>query len=136
MSLFVCTGNTCRSPMAAALARARGVDAASAGLYAVSGAAAAPQAVRAAAEMGGSLKEHRARPVTEELMASASAVYAMTDGQAEELLRRFPRWEGKIRALTPPVPDPFGGDDALYRRCAQRIWTALQNAGILGPSPR
>lgn len=131
MILFVCTGNTCRSPMAAALARARGVDAASAGLYAASGAAATPQAVRAAAEMGGSLAGHRAQPVTEELMETASAVYAMTESQKEELLRRFPGSAGKIRTLTPPVPDPFGGDDALYLWCAQRILKALQNAGIL-----
>ena len=55
MILFVCTGNTCRSPLAAALARAYGVDAQSAGLSADPGDVATPEAVRASQRHGADL---------------------------------------------------------------------------------
>ena len=131
MILFVCTGNTCRSPMAAAIARAAGVDAGSAGLYALPGDCATPQAVRAAALYGGDLTGHRARPVTAGLMAEAEAVYAMTAAHAAELARRFPSCQRKIRVLSPAIPDPFGGSDAVYAQCAGAIHRSLANAGLL-----
>ena len=130
MILFVCTGNTCRSPMAAALAKIRGVGADSAGLIVVPGSPAAVPAMRAIARRGGDLSGHRAKPVTAELIESAENVYAMTKGQASRLRSLFPEsWE-KIEALHPEVPDPYGGDETEYELCAEKILVGLKNAGI------
>ena len=127
MLLFVCTGNTCRSPMAAALAETMGRKALSAGLYALPGAPATPQAVRAAARRGADLTGHRARMVTEEMMAAADRVLAMTEDHARALMDRFPRYAGKVSVLFPAIPDPYGGDDGVYEACARAIAEALKN---------
>ena len=80
MILFVCTGNTCRSPMAAAMARKMGLQAESAGLSAFPGMPATPQALRAAQRHGGDLAGHRARMVDAEMVKRADAVIAFWDG--------------------------------------------------------
>ncbi len=131
MILFVCTGNTCRSPLAAALAKARGVSADSAGLVVAMGSPAAAYAVRSAARRGADLSGHRAKPVTAALIDGAECVYTMTKGQAFRLRSLFPEHWEKIRALRPEVPDPYGGEEEDYELCAERILTALKNAGIL-----
>ena len=66
--LFVCSGNTCRSPLAAALACVHGVDARSAGLNADPGDPAAPEAVRVAKRYGADLSAHEARNVQAKLI--------------------------------------------------------------------
>ena len=130
MLLFVCTGNTCRSPMAAALARRMGLDAQSAGLAAQPGAPATPQAQRAVLPLGTELSTHRAQRVTPALMAGAERVYAMTEAHAEALRAHYPAFADKIFVLRPPIPDPYGGDDQVYARCAQMILQALANEGL------
>jgi len=85
--LFVCTGNTCRSPMAEAIARAHleraglghRVLVASAGVTASHGAPATPEATRAAEAVGASLTTHRSQPLTPELLDRADVVYTMTE---------------------------------------------------------
>ena len=131
MILFVCTGNTCRSPMAMALCRLHGVDALSAGLSAFPGDVAAPPAQRVIRALGGDLSSHRAQTVSEELMAQAEKIFPMTQSHALMLSRLFPAHAHKIQLLSPQIPDPFGGDDALYRHCAHQLLLALQNAGML-----
>ena len=126
MTLFVCTGNTCRSPMAAALWRAMGHEAASAGLVAQEGAPASPLAVRTMKERGLDISAHRAVRVTEELLRGASRVFTMTERQAMELEWRYPRCADRIRALPEDIPDPFGGDAEDYRICAERLARALE----------
>ena len=125
MLLFVCTGNTCRSPLAAAMARQRGISAESAGLYALPGAPATPQAVRTARRHGMDLTAHRAQPVTEALLARASRVLTMTPEHADALRERFPSFAGKIASLSPAIPDPYGGDDGDYEICFQELEAAL-----------
>ena len=126
MILFVCTGNTCRSPLAAAMARALGQDAESAGLAARYGAPASQGALRAAARRGLSLSAHRARPVTQALMQKAETVFAMTDAHAHALKNAFPAERNKIRVLSPAISDPFGGGDDVYERCAAELEDALR----------
>ena len=130
MILFVCTGNTCRSPLAAALARAHGVDAQSAGLSADPGDPAAPEAVRAAQRHGADLSAHRARNVQNYLMREASRIYAMTRGHAQTLRMRFPECAERIFVLNPSISDPEGGDDGVYEACVQKLLAAMRNAGI------
>lgn len=130
MILFVCTGNTCRSPLAAALARAHGVDAQSAGLSADPGDPAAPEAVRAARRHGADLSAHRARNVQSYLIGEASRVYAMTPDHARTLRMKFPEYAERVFVLTPSISDPEGGDDGVYEACAQKLLIAMRNAGI------
>jgi protein-tyrosine-phosphatase len=77
--LFVCTGNTCRSPFAEAVARREGQrDVESAGLGAYAGDQPPEDAVVVARELGYDLSSHRARRVTEEMLERADVVVGMT----------------------------------------------------------
>ena len=127
--LFVCTGNTCRSPMAEclfnALAReqgAPGVCAVSAGLCAPDGAPASEGALFAMRRRGLSLDEHRARTVTRELLEGADLAMCMGQSHLIALRARFPGLTTPIFAFDdPPVSDPYGGDAAAYERAARDI---------------
>lgn len=136
--LFVCTGNTCRSPLAERLCKrlladrlgcqpselaSHGFVLQSAGVMAYPGDEASPPAVDVAAEMGAELADHRSRPVTPELLAGATDVIAMTAGHLGLLLHRFggvgPSPE--LLAESGDVPDPIGGSLDEYRACARSI---------------
>lgn len=127
--LFVCTGNTCRSPMAEAFFRKaaaeRGVGerfcARSCGLAASAGAPASVHAAEAAAELGADLSEHRSRMATPELLAGADAIYCMSPAHRAAIVSALPQLSGRVFVLDPPVPDPFGGDLAAYRATARAL---------------
>lgn len=126
MILFICTGNTCRSPMAAAFAEKMGLPAQSAGLSPYPGAPATKEACLAAQRRGCDLSGHRARAVTPDMLHEAEKIYAMTESHARILRMLSPENAGKIFVLSPPVPDPFGGSDADYEICAQKIQQGLR----------
>ena len=129
--LFVCTGNTCRSPMAAAVfndmaartGRAGELCAESAGLFAHDGDPITPAASAALQRAGipatpqNDYTAHSARTVTREHVAQADLVVAMTGAHAMQLLLRFPEAAAKITCPGADITDPFGGDDAVYERC-------------------
>jgi protein-tyrosine phosphatase len=134
--LFVCTGNTCRSPMAEAIARARlgpGFRAESAGVSAFEGDPMTPQAAQALEEMGiGAASgagagggRHRARLLTPEMLREADVIYALTAShrRAAQAIAG-PGSEDRIRLLDPAgadIADPIGGPIDLYRRTARQI---------------
>lgn len=126
MILFICTGNTCRSPMAAAFAEKMGLSAQSAGLSPFPGAPATKEAIRAAQRRGCDLSGHRARAVTVDMLHEAEKIYAMTESHARMLRMLSPENAGKIFVLSPPVPDPFGGSDEDYEACAKTILRGLE----------
>ncbi len=104
--LFVCTGNLCRSPMAEALLRRRlderGVDAVavtSAGTHASAGAA-TEIAATVAAEMGGTLRGHRATRVERGLLESADLTVAMTAGHVTDLVQEAPDLADRVFKLS------------------------------------
>jgi protein-tyrosine-phosphatase len=127
--LFVCTGNTCRSPMAEALARRlaaeRGLDdvsVASAGTSAWDGAPASDGALLVALEEGLDLNAHRAQVLTRELVAGSDLILVMSPHHRERAI--VLGGEGKTHLLTDyaskssaarPVQDPFGGELDVYR---------------------
>ena len=133
---FVCTGNTCRSPMAAAVANAmeakRAGDlsrliATSAGLYAQQGAPITSEAVSALERMGVPVTKgadyhaHTAHSLTDAEAADADVLVAMSRSHAMGLLLRFPEAASKIVCMPKEISDPFGGDLARYEDCLAEI---------------
>jgi len=141
--LFVCTGNTCRSPMAAALASGIlaerlgcrpdeleprfGVVVASAGTSGGFGGAAehARTVLRA---RGHDLSAHQSRALTPELIRQADHIFAMTRAHREAILAVAPSAAERVRLLIEheDVQDPIGGTQQEYESCAQRIEAALR----------
>lgn len=99
-----------------------GVDFSSAGTHALDGTAATAQAVAVAGELGLALRWHRARRLTDELVESADLLVALDDEHLEFIGRRWP--EAAVELLD-SVPDPYGMDDATYRRVRDQIGLAL-----------
>lgn len=142
--VFVCTGNTCRSPMAEALCKKllavrlgctveelpkRGFIVLSAGLSAMMGGAAADEAVAIAQEHGADLTRHRSQPLTPRLAAQADVLVAMTHSHLRALAAYFPTLGAPPRLLCAggqDVADPVGCDQTVYRECAGQILRALE----------
>jgi protein-tyrosine phosphatase len=141
--VFVCTGNTCRSPLAEGLFRkkladrlgcgvdelpARGFLVISAGLAAMMGGAAAAEAVVAATAYGADLSGHVSRPLTAELAAQADYLVAMTRGHLLSLAGGFAEADSRARLLSPAgedISDPIGCEQQVYHDCAAQIWGHL-----------
>lgn len=127
--LFVCSGNTCRSPMAAAIAREladrTGVGDArieSAGTSAMEGAPATPEAREALRVLGIELGDHRSRPITPELIAEADEIICMTPAHLRAVLDLDPTARGKATTLgRRPVPDPIGMPPEVYLETARTL---------------
>lgn len=137
--LFVCTGNTCRSPMAETLLRAqlgerfKGLFAAgqappavavSAGLSAYPGGAPSPEAVTVMQGRGLSLKDHQSRPLTPRLLKQADLILTMTASHRHAIIQRWPEAAAKTFLLSnngQDVADPFGGPTPAYAAAADEI---------------
>lgn len=133
--LMVCTGNTCRSPLAAALLSRlieekglQGVSVSSAGVGAQDGAPASDGAYLVALEAGLDLSAHRATQLRPDLVREANLILAMSPSH----LRRVAEFGGAGKAMllseyatggagTEEIPDPFGGDVHAYRETLQNL---------------
>lgn len=129
--LFVCTANICRSPMAAALFRARlqkerpdwqNWRINSAGTWAMDGQSAAPYSQQVMAERGLDISDHRARTVTRGMLARHDLILTMEPGQKEALQVEFPERASRVFMLSEmvgtmdPVKDPYGGPLEGYQK--------------------
>lgn len=136
--LYVCSGNTCRSPMAEALTRkllahklkvavgdleAKGYTVISAGALAMPGARAATQAIEAVAGMGADLTGHRSRPLTVELIHQADLILPMSASHARAILAMVPSAADKVVLVSDQgdVEDPIGSDVSVYRDLAGQL---------------
>lgn len=131
--VFICTGNTCRSPMAQGLFQKllaeRGIDSItcdSAGLFAAEGEPAALNAVIAAEELGADLSQHRSKTLPPELLQTADLFVVMMPNHAG-VLKSAGVPEERIRVLGGGIGDPYGGDIELYRASRDQIYNALQD---------
>jgi protein-tyrosine-phosphatase len=135
--LFVCTGNTCRSPMAEALFR-KAVEARqdfevmSAGVAAYPGDSPNPETLKLLSSRGISLSEFLSQPVSQELVERATHVFAMTSGHLEALENLFPGYTDKFyltcefvdlpgRGVASDVPDPIGMGRKAYEETARTL---------------
>lgn len=140
--LFVCTGNTCRSPMAATLCRKlmadhlscdtseledHGIWITSAGVFAGNGMPASAEAIEAISRKGVDLSQHRSRPLTREMLQEADRIFAMTSTHLATILDIAPEVEGRARTLIPgkDIDDPVGGPLKVYEACAEKIESGL-----------
>lgn len=144
--LFVCTGNTCRSPMAEAIFRhslaqrlgcaedeleERGHLVVSAGLSAEPGSPAAPDAIELLSAEGIDLSGHESQPLTERLLNHVDHVFAMTRQHRAAILSERPDLEQTVQLLSPDrvdISDPIGGGRAEYEACKldiERCVTAI-----------
>jgi len=139
MVLFVCTGNTCRSPMAETVFRQlcaqrfgcradeieeHGVVVASAGIAAWGGGKASVGAIEAMQEQGADLSAHASQPLTENLVQQADLIWTMTAAHRSNILALFPEASSRVAMLSPDrldVIDPIGGTLETYRKCAAQI---------------
>lgn len=134
--LFVCTGNTCRSPLAEHLLRhlaGERFEVKSAGLAAFPGQEAA-QHVQALLDERGIPVDHRSQPVTPELMAWADLVLTMTDAHRTHLQEIYPEKKEQIHTLrryvnpqdeVTDISDPFGGSREVYEATLKEIESLL-----------
>lgn len=132
---FVCTGNTCRSPMACALLNhygaPRGIFAFSRGIAAHIGEPISDNAVKALEDAGiasegqNEYKEHRALQFTKEDFDRCDGVFAISPSHASALMMAFPEYAGKIRVLG-DISDPYGGDVERYKSCLHDIKNGIR----------
>jgi protein-tyrosine-phosphatase len=107
--------------------RSRGLEVVSAGIWAMDGARATPEAVLAARELGADIARHRSRPLTAELIRSADVVFCMTPSHVSAAGRLSPGDADKVLLLDADgsIADPIGGGDGTYRATARQIADAL-----------
>ncbi len=153
--LFVCTGNTCRSPMAEALARRALANKAgwrviSAGLGAVNGQPPSPHAVKAMRALGVDISTHRSQMVTNRLVREADIILGLTHGHVEGLAYLFPDaaektfvlrdFDAPLGSFDKDISDPIGGPLESYLVCRdqieQGVTTMLQHLEREDRTPR
>jgi protein-tyrosine phosphatase len=143
--VFICTGNTCRSPMAEGMFRKllaqrlncseeqltdRGYVVLSAGLATTPGMGANEIAVELMREDGIDLTSHQSQTASPDLLGVADHIVTMTRSHRESIVTRFPESAARVRVLADDgadVFDPFGGDRSEYERCRDEIRVHLQS---------
>lgn len=132
--LFVCTGNTCRSPMAEALFNHKYshiAHALSCGVTASGRTPIAKEAAEVLRERGvpeDIFVNHISRPAARELLEKADRIIGMTGDHANFLMLNYPFLAQKIYAMPKDIFDPYGCDVATYRRCLEDIEAGLDSA--------
>lgn len=137
--LFVCTGNTCRSPMAEYLAKNifaknnLSVQTASAGIAANISSQASENAIAAMKNFGIDISNHKSQLISQKLIDENDFIFTMTNGHKNFLSANFHNASNKIFTLASfsdnpnyDIIDPFGGDIEIYKKCAVEISALIE----------
>jgi len=141
--LFVCTGNTCRSPMAVGIFRKylakklncevdhldkAGYKVNSAGVLDINGSPASIEAIAACATRGIDIKAHRSRKLSRELIEQSDVIYTMGQIHREQITSLSPGAASKcvLLAENEEIPDPIGQSQQFYQNCAELIEKAIK----------
>lgn len=134
--LFVCTGNVCRSPMAAGLFRQAVRDrndfhVLSAGVGAINGQPPSAHAIQVMKELGADIAGERSRMLTGELVQQADYIFGMTRGHVDAIVLLYPQaaekafllreFDDTLEAFEKDISDPIGGSIEVYRACRDQI---------------
>ncbi len=138
---MVCTGNICRSPMAAGLLRHRlppalqgRVVVNSAGTHALHGHQAEPLAVKTMAAAGIDIRDHRARHITREMVRRADLILTMEQAHLETIQQMLGWNKDNAQLLMnfnpladrPEIDDPYTGPLSAYRTCLQTLEPCIE----------
>lgn len=128
--LFVCTGNTCRSPMAQGLARLYLPDEhelVSAGIYAFDGDSVSKHAAETLRKKGIDISKHTATRLKKDAVKNADLILTMTKAQEVVLAEAYPEFCHKIKQIgdwagsQKEISDPWQGSLEAYQQCAAEI---------------
>lgn len=155
LALMVCTGNTCRSPLAEVLFKKhlsekiecgidqledKGVIVTSAGVAAMPGAKASEESIEVAQKLGLDLTQHESQPVSDQLLESADLILTMTNSHRQALVTHWPEIADRTHVISVDggdISDPIGGPLSQYENCARQIdqnlklWADKTELGIL-----